>query len=66
MFCVYNQGENNKGWKVSGRALGRRSWELVLGGVALPICAIGHPCLSCSVHAKCLEVRSGDAELSHA
>lgn len=66
MFCVYNQGNNNTGGKISRTALGVRRWELVLGRVDLPVCAIGHLCVSCSVHARCLEVRSGDAELSHA
>lgn len=69
-FCIYNPGENNPEWKVCGTALGHRRWELAWGGLALPVCAIGHACLSCSVHssagASCLEVRSGDAELSHA
>lgn len=63
---MYNQGNNNTGWKISRTALGLRRWELVLGGVDLPVCAIRHWYVSCSVHARCLEARSGDAELSHA
>lgn len=49
MFCMYNQGNNNRGWKISRTALGLRRWEQVLGRVDLSVCAIGHLCaLQCA------------------